>query len=91
MDLPPLKALHPDSSLIPAKIAAMERCSTDALKQSLLPGRQGCLKTRQDGTVLDGNHRICVLRRRGVDVDCLPREIIAKEDLAKDVDETPLG
>lgn len=34
-----------------------------------------------DGTILDGNHRIHVLRKRGVDVDGLPREIVARTDL----------
>ena len=29
--------------------------------------------------MLDGNHRIKILRDRGVDVDSLPREIIAKD------------
>lgn len=89
-DLPPLKPLHLDSSLIPLKVAAMEECSTEELRQSLLPGQRECLKTRKDGTILDGNHRIYVLRKRGVDVDCLPREIVEKEDSAKDVDEAPL-
>jgi hypothetical protein len=31
---------------------------------------------RQDGTVLDGHHRIAVLRERGVAVDTLPREVV---------------
>jgi hypothetical protein len=90
-DLPPLKALHSCSLLIPGKVAAMDQCSTDVLKRSLLPGRRDCLKTRRDGTILDGHHRIHVLRERGVDVDRLPREIVEKEDFATDVDETPLG
>lgn len=90
-DLPPLKSLHPDSSLIPAKLGAMEQYSTDMLKESLLPGRRDCLKTRTDGTILDGHHRIYLLRMRGVDVDSLPREIIDKEDPDTDVDQTPLG
>jgi hypothetical protein len=47
---------------------------------SLLPDQEeGCLKTRPDGTILDGHHRICILRRRGVNVDGLPRDIIEKE------------
>jgi hypothetical protein len=75
---PPLKPLHPDASLSPVKLAQMERLSTDVLKHSLLPGQRDCLKTRPDGTVLDGHHRIHVLRGRGVDVDALPREINVK-------------
>ena len=46
---------------------------------SLLPGLEGCLKTRPEGTILDGHHRIHVLRHRGVDVDALPREIVEKD------------
>jgi hypothetical protein len=76
---PPLKPLHPDRSLNAGKLAQIERVSTEALKASLVPGELGCLKTRRDGTILDGHHRIYVLRGRGVDVDKLPREIIEKE------------
>ena len=45
----------------------------------MVPGQEGCLKTRADGTILDGHHRIYVLRSRGMDVDNLPREVIVKE------------
>lgn len=76
---PPLKPLHPDSSLHTSKLEGMERLSTEVLLASLLPGQRDCLKTRQDGTILDGHHRICILRSRGVAVDGLPREIIVKE------------
>src|SRR5216684_8658547 len=69
----------PDSSLNATKLAQMERLSSDALRLSLLPGAQGCLKTRPDGTILDGHHRIYILRRRGVDVDSLAREIVVKD------------
>jgi len=58
----------------------MEGLTTDVLQNSLLPGQTGSLKTRPDGTILDGHHRIYILRRRGVDVDALPREIIVKEE-----------
>ena len=75
----PLKSLHPDSSLNVVKLAQMERLSTESLRASLLPGEPGCLKTRPDGTILDGHHRIHVLRRRGADVDRPPREVVAKE------------
>lgn len=77
---PPLRPLHPDASLNPAKLGEMERCTTEVLQNSLLPGEKHSLKTRPDGTILDGNHRICIRRRRGVDVDALPREIIVKGD-----------
>jgi hypothetical protein len=78
--LPPLKPLHVDTSLSPAKLAQMEQISTDALLHSLLPSQRDCLKARPDGTILDGHHRIHVLRKRGVDVDALPREVVLKEE-----------
>ena len=46
---------------------------------SLEPGRTGSLKTRSDGTIIDGHHRIAVLRMRGINVDELPREIVSKD------------
>ena len=77
---PPLRALHPDASLSLAKLGEMEHRTTDVLQNSLLPGQKDSLKTRPDGTILDGHHRIYILRGRGVDVDALPREIIVKEE-----------
>ena len=77
--IPPLKALHPESSLNPVKLAQMDRLSTEALLASLVPGEEGCLKTRPDGTILDGHHRIRILRDRGVSVDDLPRDVVVKE------------
>lgn len=77
---PSLKSLHPDNSINPVKLAQLEKLSTDALQASLLPGQEGCLKTRPEGTILDGHHRIHILRQRGVDVDSLPREIVVKDE-----------
>ena len=76
---PPLKPLHPDSSLSPAKLVQLARVPTEILQHSLLPGQEHSLKTRPDGTVLEGHHRIRILKSRGVDVDALPREIIVRE------------
>lgn len=56
------------------------RISTDDLKFSLSAGEAGSLKTRLDGTVLDGHHRIQVLIERGEDIHSLEREIIEKSD-----------
>ncbi len=72
----PPQPLHPDSSLSPAKLEGFRKLPTDALIDSLKPGQPGSLKARPDGTMLDGHHRIKVLRERGVDVDRLAREII---------------
>ena len=73
--LPPLKALHPDSSLSQTKLEDFERLSTDAILKTLQPGQPHCLKARVDGTMLDGHHRIYALRMRHVDVDALPRDV----------------
>jgi hypothetical protein len=75
---PPLKPLHRDESLLPLKLATIRSFTTSNIIDSLQPGQTGALKTRPDGTILDGHHRIYVLRERGVVVDDLPREVIAK-------------
>ncbi len=90
-----LKPLHPDSQLNPAKLAGFDPLSTEILLNSLVPGKdKGCLKTRRDGTILDGHHRVLVLPRRGVDVDKLPREVIERgpeERNSEDADPTTLA
>ncbi len=45
------------------------------LIDSLKPGKPGSLKVQPNGTIMDGHHRIHILRERGVDVDALPRDI----------------
>lgn len=76
--MPPLIPLHPDKSLSPAKLEQYAKASTQELIHSLRPRQSGSLKVRPDGTMVDGHHRIKILRERGVDVDSLPREIVAK-------------
>jgi protein-tyrosine phosphatase len=53
--------------------------ATDRLIESLRPGQPAALKTKADGTVLEGHHRLTVLRERGVDIDTLPRELLQQE------------
>lgn len=79
---PRLKPLHADSSLIGSKLDQYGKLSDRELIDSLKPGQQGSLKARPDGTLVDGHHRIKILRDRGVDVDSLPREIIPKDDIS---------
>jgi len=79
--LPSLKSLHSEDSLIPLKLAQLDQLPTEVLVQSLVPGQRDCLKTRPDGTIIDGHHRIHVLRKRDVNVNALPREIVLKEEL----------
>ena len=76
---PNLKFLHSGSALNRVKLDVFRRLPTVDLKASLAPGREGSLKVRADGTVLDGHHRLSVLAERGEDIDQLPREIIEKE------------
>ena len=71
-----LKPLH--SNLIKSKLEVFNRMSTDDLKKSLAPGQPNSLKARPDGTLLDGHHRVHILRTRGKDVERLPRDIVAK-------------
>lgn len=75
----PLKPLHSDTVLVVAKLGQFDQVSTEILLQTLFPGQKDSLKARPDGTILDGIHRIKVLRSRGVEVDALPRDIIMRE------------
>ena len=78
MNNPPLQPLHLGSVLSQAKLNHYARLTTEELIRSLAPGTVGALKTRPDGTVIDGHHRIAILRDRGIEVDQLPREVLAK-------------
>jgi hypothetical protein len=82
----PLRSLHPDTSLVQIKLDAFHKVPSDALKKSLAPRQPHCLKTRPDGTILDGHHRIFVLRSRGEEVNDLPREIVTKETETKETE-----
>jgi ParB-like chromosome segregation protein Spo0J len=75
---PPLKPLHSDISLSQAKLGELDKLTNQELIDSLKPGQPGSLKVRPDGMIIDGHHRVRILRDRGVDVDLLPREIIPR-------------
>ena len=79
MSQPPLKSLHSEGSLSQTKIGRFSRLSDEELIESLKPGQPSSLKTRSDGTIIEGHHRVKVLRDRGVDVDSLAREVIERE------------
>ena len=81
MDQPPLVPIHADETLVKIKLDSCRKLSTEALVDSLRPGSEHSLRARPDGTLLNGHHRIKVLRERGFDVDSLPRELIEKESL----------
>jgi len=76
MGPPPLKPLHELSRLSAAKLALLEKLSSEELIRSLAPGQPHSLKARPDGTMLDGHHRVHVLRMRNEDVNALPRELL---------------
>jgi len=78
MDIPPLKPLHDDESLLSLKLEKFRKLETEQLVESLAPEQEGSLKTRADGTIVDGHHRVKVLRERDFDVDSLPREVIPR-------------
>lgn len=78
MSEPPLKPLHSDISLSQAKLGELDKLTNQELIDSLKPGQPGSLKVRPDGMIIDGHHRVRILRDRGVDVDLLPREIMPK-------------
>ena len=77
-DLPRLKPLHPESVLITSKLIVGNR-----LTRFWLPyyraGNAVSRLVRMD--ILEGNHRIDVLRKRGVDADKLLRESVTKTEL----------
>jgi hypothetical protein len=61
------------------KLGEFRKIATERLIESLRPGQAGALKARPDGTVLEGHHRLAVLRERGVNIDTLPRELVSQE------------
>ncbi|MEW6127543.1 MAG: hypothetical protein AB1757_10950 [Acidobacteriota bacterium] len=74
-----LKFLHSEKDIAPLKLEMFRKLSTQELIESLRPGEEGSLKTRPDGTVLDGHHRLIILREREIDIHALPREILEKD------------
>ena len=77
---PSLKFLHSEGTLNRVKLELFRRLTSDELKSSLELTEPDCLKTRPDGTVLDGHHRLSVLLERGEDIHQLPREIMKTSD-----------
>jgi hypothetical protein len=76
---PPLRFLHAEQVLSQVKLEQFRRTSTPALIESLRPGQSGALKAKADGTVLEGHHRLVLLRERGINIDALPRETLPQK------------
>lgn len=81
---PALKPLHSEASLNPGKLKKFEQLTTEVILESLALDQEECLKTRPDGTILDGHHRIHVLRKRQFDVDSLPRDVVKRDQEQED-------
>jgi len=79
LKLPPLKPLHADSSLNSVKLEHFRKLSTDQILETLKVGQPCSLKARPDGTLVEGHHRLKILRERGIDIDSLAREIVVKD------------
>jgi RHS repeat-associated protein len=71
-NLAPLRPLH--KTLDQRILQYFRGKSTEELMEALKPGRREALRVKPDGTIMNGNHRIQVLRERGIDVNNLPRE-----------------
>ena len=69
---PELKAIH--KHLKESVLEHWRKKSTDEIIASLKPGEES-LKVKADGTIMNGHHRVAILRGRGVDVEQLPREV----------------
>ena len=80
MSEPPLRLLHSEATMSQVKLERFRAMATAELIESLRPGQTGGLITRPDGTVLEGHHRLVILRERGIDIDGLPREVLPRED-----------
>lgn len=80
MSEPPLRLLHSEATMSQVELERFRAMTTAELIESLRPGRTGGLITRPDGTVLEGHHRLVILRERGIEIDGLPRDVLPRED-----------
>jgi hypothetical protein len=62
------------------KLEQFRELFTSQILDSLKTGQSCSLKAMPDGALMEGHHRIKVLRERGVDVDSMRREIVPKDD-----------
>lgn len=54
-------------------LADFRGVDTERVMQSLAPGQRKALRVRRDGPIMNGNHRIAVLRERGIDAERPPQ------------------
>jgi RHS repeat-associated protein len=72
----PLRLIHSPATLSKTILDGLRKKSTQEIVESLKPGLEEALRVKEDGRVMNGNHRITVLLERGVDVNSLPREVV---------------
>jgi hypothetical protein len=71
---PPLRLPYSEETLTShAGYTYWERRSSEDIIESLQPDAESPLTVGPDGTVLQGNTRVYILRQRGFDVNSLPR------------------
>ena len=63
--------LHPDSSLSKATLDSIRKMDTDDIVKSLKRDGLQPMRVKPDGRVMNGNHRLKVLKERGFDTDTL--------------------
>jgi len=71
---PPLRSIHPDSSLSETSLDYWGKKTNQEIIDSLRPGQPEALRVYPDGRIANGNTRIKILGDRGIDVNSLPRE-----------------
>jgi hypothetical protein len=60
---PPLKSIHPDSSLSKASLNYWDKKNTSQIIDSLRPGQVEALRVYPDGRIANGNTRIKIRNR----------------------------
>ena len=77
---PPLKRIHPEQTIKSGSARFSydywRKQSTEAIVESLKPGKPNSLKVKPDGRIFEGNTRILVLEERGFDINSLLRQMI---------------
>jgi hypothetical protein len=80
MENPPLRPLHLNSVLSRAKLNHYAGLTTEGFDTFTSARTNRRSQSTSRWTVIDGHHRIAVLRDRGIGVNELPREVLTKSD-----------
>ena len=71
---PPLRPIHTHESLRPSSVEHWSGKETAEIVASLGPDVAAPLLVAADGTVMDGNTRVLIVKERSYEVDSLPRK-----------------